>query len=135
MALAHALDRLILLDVVTELLAVEVVPPLCVIDDFPYLTEHHQLRPGDILVLATDGATEAMDAGGALMGHDRIAATLATLPPDASAADAVALLQAAVAAFVKDAEPSDDLTLLGVRWRGPVTPLPAKAGEESFTAP
>jgi serine phosphatase RsbU (regulator of sigma subunit)/CHASE2 domain-containing sensor protein len=94
-------------------------PPLCVIEDFPYITETRQLQPGDMLCITTDGITEAMTASGALMGRARTEAVLAAMPDDASAAAITDGLQAAVAEFVAGAEPSDDLTILTVRWNGP----------------
>jgi serine phosphatase RsbU (regulator of sigma subunit)/CHASE2 domain-containing sensor protein len=93
-------------------------PPLGVLEDFPYQTERARLQPGELLVLTTDGVTEAMNPAGALMGRPRAAAALAALPPGAGASDAVAALRAEVAAFAAGAEPSDDVTLVAVAWRG-----------------
>jgi serine phosphatase RsbU (regulator of sigma subunit)/CHASE2 domain-containing sensor protein len=97
-------------------------PPLCIVDDFPYVTEVRQLVPGDVLCMTTDGITEAMTETGALMGRARTEAVLAAMPPNASATAITDGLQAAVAEFVAGAEPSDDLTILTVRWYGPTGP-------------
>ena len=97
-------------------------PPLCIIDDFPYMTEMRQLQPDDVLCITTDGITEAMNGAGALMGRDRTEAALAAMPADASAQAITDRLQAAVAEFVAGADPSDDLTILTVRWIGPTRP-------------
>ena len=97
-------------------------PPLCVVDDFPYITEVCQLAPGDLLCLTTDGVTEAMTAGGDLMGRDLVTRVLAATPAMANAKAVIEGLQDAVAAFVAGAEPSDDLTILTIRWRGPISP-------------
>jgi adenylate cyclase len=94
-------------------------PPLCIVEDFPYVTERRQLQPGDVLCMTTDGITEAMTESGALMGREKTEAVLAAMPADASAAAITDGLQAAVAEFVAGAEPSDDLTILTVRWYGP----------------
>ena len=94
-------------------------PPLCVMDDFVYQTEACQLRPGDMLCLMTDGVTEAMTDEGALMGRERVEKLLAEIPPDADARTATERLHAGVDHFVAGAEPSDDLTILTVRWHGP----------------
>ncbi|MBV8168154.1 MAG: CHASE2 domain-containing protein [Alphaproteobacteria bacterium] len=94
-------------------------PPLCVVDDFPYPAETYHMRPGELLCLVTDGITEAMDRDGALLGHAPVLACLQALPAGARATDALAALRGAVAAFVGDAEPSDDLTAVTVRWMGP----------------
>jgi serine phosphatase RsbU (regulator of sigma subunit) len=96
-------------------------PPLCVADDFPYLTETFQLEPGDTLCLITDGVTEAMTASGELMGRERVRRVLGEMPPRASARTVTRGLQAAVTDYVAGADPSDDLTILTVRWDGPIS--------------
>jgi len=93
-------------------------PPLCIVEDFLYMTEAIRLEPNDVLCITTDGITEAMNGSGALLGRERTEAALAAMPPDASAQAITDGLQAAVAEFVAGAEPSDDLTILTVRWRG-----------------
>lgn len=93
-------------------------PPLCIVEDFPYVTETIRLEPGDVLCITTDGITEAMNAKGELLGRERTEAALAAMPQDASAQAITDGLQAAVADFVAGAEPSDDLTILTVRWVG-----------------
>ncbi|HLZ84947.1 MAG TPA: CHASE2 domain-containing protein [Caulobacteraceae bacterium] len=102
-------------------------PPLCVMDDFPYRTETRQLAPGDLVCVTTDGVTEAMTAAGVLIGRPAVERILAALPADAGAREVTAALRAAVAAFVAGAEPSDDLTILTIRWRG-AAPLPEGEG-------
>ncbi len=93
-------------------------PPLCVMDDFPYMSEEYQLAPGEILCLVTDGVTEAMNSAGDLMGHERVEAAFVQQPVDGDARSLAHLLRGAVAAFVDGAPPSDDLTLLAVQWIG-----------------
>jgi serine phosphatase RsbU (regulator of sigma subunit) len=95
-------------------------PPLCIVEDFQYMTEVIRLQPDDVLCITTDGITEAMNGSGALLGRERTEAALAAMPPDASAQAITDGLQAAVAKFVAGAEPSDDLTILTVRWRGAI---------------
>lgn len=92
-------------------------PPLCVLDDFDYPVQHYRLRPGDSLCLATDGIAEAFDGQGGLYGIERLDALLARahgMAPDAL----VAAVREDVRRHVGAAEPSDDLTLLVVRWNG-----------------
>ena len=93
-------------------------PPLCTVDGFEYAAHETQLRPGELVFLVTDGVTEAMNPAGALLGHAPVLACLAALPADSGAAPALAALRATVARFVTDAEPSDDLTVLILRWNG-----------------
>ena len=94
-------------------------PALCVLEDFFYPTEFIQLNPGDLLCIITDGITEAMTGDGELMGRARASQVLAALAPDTPARDVTRALHEAVDGFVDGAEPSDDLTILALRWRGP----------------
>jgi serine phosphatase RsbU (regulator of sigma subunit) len=91
-------------------------PPLCVLDDFAYPVTRRRLAPGDTLCLITDGVTEAMNAAGELYGSERLAAALAKAGTEPG--QMIAALHADVKNFVGAAEPSDDLTLLAVRFNG-----------------
>jgi serine phosphatase RsbU (regulator of sigma subunit) len=97
-------------------------PPLCILEDFSWPAERFQLQPGDMLCVITDGITEAMTVAGAVMGRERAQTVLAALPSDTGPAAATRALHEAVDAYVAGAEPSDDLTILAVRWRGPTGP-------------
>lgn len=97
-------------------------PPLCVLDDYAYPTVSLALRSGDLLCLITDGVTDAANPQGQMLGRSRVEALLAELPADASPSSAVDRIQRSVETFVDGAEPSDDLTLLAVRWLGPTLP-------------
>ena len=94
-------------------------PPLCVMDDFPYATETCQLEPGDLVCMTTDGVTEAMTGAGVLIGRAAVERILAAMPQGATAREITTALRAAVTQFVNGAEPSDDLTILTLRWKGP----------------
>lgn len=94
-------------------------PPLCVMEDFPYEQARVTLTPGDVLLLMSDGITEAMNRDGALYGRDRLMPLLEA--HGGRNADAAALgseILAAVKAFEASAEPADDQTLVLVSWRG-----------------
>jgi serine phosphatase RsbU (regulator of sigma subunit)/CHASE2 domain-containing sensor protein len=96
-------------------------PPLCVMEDFPYEEARVRLEPRDVLVLASDGFTEAMNREGALYGRERLRALLES--PVRRGVDPTVLgneLIAAIKAFEAGAEPSDDQTLLLVSWRGAI---------------
>jgi serine phosphatase RsbU (regulator of sigma subunit) len=68
----------------------------------------------------TDGVTEARNPAGALYGSARVEALLpGIVHGSASARDVVEALRADVEGFVAGAEPSDDLTILALRWQGP----------------
>jgi sigma-B regulation protein RsbU (phosphoserine phosphatase) len=79
------------------------------------------VRPGDSVVLYTDGVTEAMNEGDELFGDERLLAHLAH-HPGASAAETVAGLVQAVRAFVGKREPADDLAIVALRRIVPTHP-------------
>lgn len=91
-------------------------PPFCVVD-FPYPQEQARLAPGDTLVLITDGATEAQDSSETLLGLEGVISALKSegqMPATERAAD----LADRVRAFEAGTEPSDDLTIVALRYNG-----------------
>lgn len=90
-------------------------PPLGAVDDFPYTVESYRLAAGDLLMLYTDGVTEAEDRTQAFYTTARLERALAAMPA-LGARDAVHALREDLRRFVADAEPADDITLLAVRW-------------------
>jgi sigma-B regulation protein RsbU (phosphoserine phosphatase) len=78
------------------------------------------LAQGDVVVLYTDGLTDAMNADGELFGLERLRALVAA-QSGRTAEQVAAGLLSAVREFVGDTAQSDDLTLLVVR-RCPATP-------------
>ncbi len=92
-------------------------PPLCVIEGYAYRPERHRLTPGEALCLFTDGVTEAMNAGNELYGRERLNRVLEA-SAGASTDQLVDAIRNDVRAFVLDTEPSDDLTILVLRWNG-----------------
>jgi adenylate cyclase len=96
-------------------------PPLCAVDGFPYTASSLRLSPGDTVCLVTDGVIEAADAGGALFGRERLETLLAKTGPGTSATDVGDAIRQEVARFAEGVEPSDDLAILVVRWKGPAS--------------
>jgi len=98
-------------------------PPLCLDAGVTYPTQRLRLDSGDILVLITDGVTEAENSQQAQYGLDRTLHCLAQGPPITAAA-VCQKLHADVKNFTAGAAPSDDLTLLAVGFRKslPTTP-------------
>lgn len=68
----------------------------------------------------TDGVAEAQNEAGELYGASRLRAVLLrSVGQVHGAAEVVKAVEADVLAFAGKAEPSDDLTLLALHWRGP----------------
>ncbi len=84
--------------------------------DFP--AARLTLSPGDMLFLFTDGVTEAMNEKQALFGKTRLQETLLAQPGEKSAKEILGAVQAAVDAHADGAEPSDDVTMLGLVYNG-----------------
>jgi serine phosphatase RsbU (regulator of sigma subunit) len=89
-------------------------PPFCIVD-FPYPDEPMELAPGETLVIISDGVTEALDASDALFGHDRL---VAALEGSRSATEMIEAIRSAVRAFEDGTDPTDDLTVMAVRYLG-----------------
>ncbi len=95
--------------------------PLAVMEDFEFAEDHTQLAPGDLLLLYTDGVTEAFNAADEAYGEPRLEAALAGLSQDANAEDVIRTVKRSVSLFVADAPPSDDLTMLALKWTPPAS--------------
>ncbi len=93
-------------------------PPLCVIENFAYPVEYRGVAAGEWICVVTDGVTEAMNESGELYGAARLQRVLAGLPESVAPPELLAAVRADVGRFVGTAEPSDDLTLLCLRWIG-----------------
>ena len=77
-----------------------------------------QLSRGDVLLVFSDGVSEALAAGGEEYGEERIIAT-AHRHPGAAPSDLLQALFADVRAFTKGAAQSDDITALVLRYEPP----------------
>lgn len=83
-----------------------------------YETRTLKLQPMETLLLYTDGVTEAMNARKELFGEERLRAFAegqVAVPPK----DLVQGLFCAVRDFAGAEEPSDDITVLALQYRGP----------------
>ena len=94
-------------------------PPLCVIEDFDYAPDTVDLAPGDLLVLYTDGISEAVNPAGEQYGRERLRALIEAAPAGCAARDLAQRIRDDLGRFAGEAEQADDITLLVVRWRGP----------------
>ena len=83
--------------------------------NMPYTGEHLQLNKGDTLIMYTDGVTEAMNHQGELFGETRLEEVLNTTIKK-SAKELTHMILEAIHHHVKDAEQSDDITILALRY-------------------
>lgn len=81
-------------------------------DDVEFDEEQIGLVPGDLVVLYTDGITEAADATGFQFGEERLYEAVSALPRALSARDAAERLLGTLHDFLDGTEPQDDLTLV-----------------------
>ena len=93
-------------------------PPLCLDRGFTYPTQQLRLADGDMLLLITDGVTEAGDHGQGQFGLTRTLQCLAGAQR-LSAAGTCQRLHAGCEQLTAGAAPSDDLTLLAVGFAVP----------------
>jgi len=99
-------------------------PPLGAIPSHVYAPRRLGLRTGDGLLLYTDGVTEAENGRLEQFSSPRLEACLRDVAR-ASPAEIVAAVIGSVRGFVGDNPPSDDLTLLVLRYRGPASGPPS----------
>ena len=82
-----------------------------------YAQHELQLNPGDKLFLYTDGVPEATSAEKELFGNDRMLDAL-NEAKDAAPKELLQAVRKSVDEFVKEAEQFDDLTMLGLEYKG-----------------
>lgn len=104
-------------DGATELLRPISGPAAGVMEDIDFAPLGTRLAPGDTLLLYTDGVTEAMDTDGVLYGMERLLSRL-DLGTAAGSEALVNDILADVKAHAGNAEQSDDITILALRFRG-----------------
>ncbi len=83
-----------------------------------YQKQTVSLQSGDMLLLYTDGVTEANDASGRLYGEDRLISLLNRTEKDVSARELCETVKRDVDGFVGKAAQFDDLTMLALRYCG-----------------
>jgi sigma-B regulation protein RsbU (phosphoserine phosphatase) len=92
-------------------------PALGAVEGHDYQAGVVRLRPGDLLLMYTDGVVEARDAGGEEFHALRLESYLAGCG-GASALEVVRGLLGKVEDFAGDTPQYDDVTALALRWRG-----------------
>jgi sigma-B regulation protein RsbU (phosphoserine phosphatase) len=89
---------------------------LGLLKDATFAEQHAELGPGDLLIVYSDGLTEAMNATGDFFGEERLRALASSLARD-PAEQVGGRLLAAVETFVGDAPRHDDLSLVVLKRR------------------
>ena len=91
---------------------------MAVMEGLTFPVRKLQLNSGDCLFLYTDGVTEAMNPEGELFSDKKLETLLGTVPPDMETKDILTLVSQAVKAHAGSAEQSDDVTMLGLLYKG-----------------
>jgi sigma-B regulation protein RsbU (phosphoserine phosphatase) len=92
--------------------------------------ERVSLLPGDLVVLYTDGISEAADASGEQFGEERLYAALAAMPRTLPAREVTGRVLATLREFLDGTEAQDDITLLVLKV---LEPIAQRAGAEPAT--
>jgi sigma-B regulation protein RsbU (phosphoserine phosphatase) len=104
-------------------------PLVGVAPDVSYGESRRRLAPGDVVVVFTDGVTEAQDVGARFFGEERTAE--AVRAGSLLSAAVVDRLVETVEAFARGAEPADDITILALQFRPP-PPAATTAGVRPY---
>jgi len=88
--------------------------PLGITTEATFITAEAELRPGDLLVLFTDGVVEAFNSAGEEFSDARLVNLVRNLPT-VSAKESLQFLMASVETFVGQTRQSDDITCLILR--------------------
>ncbi len=100
-------------------------PALAVVRERRYEQGRIRLRPGDTLLLYTDGMTEANDPAGALFGEQRLLDAVALHDP--ACEDLPQALLRRIRAFEAGGAQADDITCVALRYEPPPVPGAAPA--------
>ena len=84
------------------------------IEGLEYHDMQMKLEPGETLVMFTDGVNEAMNSEFKMFGDDRLEASLKKCAGQ-DCQQIIETVRADVAAFVGEAEQSDDITLFALK--------------------
>lgn len=91
----------------------------------PYSDEQTRLEPGDVLIVYSDGVTEALNPAGEEFGEARLTAVVMAHRSDALE-DFLQHIVTEVQTFAAGASQSDDVTVMVVRYLGPPPTPPAE---------
>ena len=89
------------------------------LDGMIYESSQLRLGEGDTLFLYTDGVTEALDPDEQLFGEDRLRDALNDKQGiDLRVSELLPYVRSALEKFARGAEQADDITMLGITYRG-----------------
>jgi len=92
--------------------------PVGLFEMAPYSGDQVELKPGDTMVLYSDGVTEAQNVAGEEFGEERMVDVMKQYHQDSAAVVLDKLIEA-VTTFAHGAEQYDDVTALVVKYTGP----------------
>ena len=97
--------------------------PLGVTTDWTFVPQQMMLESGSMLFLFTDGLNEAENADCDQFGDERIASVAASIVAEGNSRPdtIVGRMSDAVHSFVGNAEQSDDLTMLSIKYQNPAS--------------
>ena len=94
--------------------------PLGAISVFPYTTREISVEPGDFILLLSDGLPEQMNPEHSMFGYDRLQSILKEVGDQAPEA-IIQKLSSSWDDWRKNQEQIDDITLIVIRFRDPVS--------------
>jgi phosphoserine phosphatase RsbU/P len=99
-------------------------PVLGVLEDAPYRLDRRAVKPGSLLVIYTDGVTEAFNIKDELFSEERLRDTIIPIH-DKTPREITDVLLAAIDGFAAGVPQADDITVVAVRFKGWTTELSA----------
>jgi sigma-B regulation protein RsbU (phosphoserine phosphatase) len=105
--------------------------PIGALSDWIYEGQQTQLKPGDMLFLYTDGLSEAKDTADRQFGRKHVI-QLANDHNNDTAQQLVEFMEDEVKHHVGDAEQSDDITMLAIKWQ-PTSQLSMSASMDDIS--
>jgi serine phosphatase RsbU (regulator of sigma subunit)/ligand-binding sensor domain-containing protein len=91
--------------------------PLGAMKSFPYVLHEEDLRPGDAVLLLTDGLPEQKDAAGEMFDYARVQSAFADAG-GRSTAEIIQRLVGEAEGWLNGASPDDDITMLVIKKKG-----------------
>ena len=108
---------------------------LGILEGVAFEEEKLSLEPGDLMLLYTDGVSEAADAAGTLFGEERLYEAVAAMPRSLTAREVAGRLLDTLYGFLDGTEPQDDITLVAVRVLEPAYGAGEASTESSVAEP